>query len=131
MKCDVCFHHCDLKEGQTGFCRARMKEGKDRPRELWAFDLAWLSTRSRKKPLKEFYPGSLILSCGSYGCNLRCPFCQNFEISQYNRARKPDFYSPEELVKLALKAEKKAISVWLSPTTSQWWAMNTSAMRPN
>ena len=34
-----------------------------------------------KKPLSRFNPGSMILSVGSYGCNLRCPFCQNYDIS--------------------------------------------------
>ena len=38
-----------------------------------------------KKPLKRFYPGSCILSVGSYGCNMHCPFCQNAEISQVSK----------------------------------------------
>jgi pyruvate formate lyase activating enzyme len=106
MKCDVCFHHCDLQEGQVGFCRARgMKEGKIVPLNYGLLTSLALDP-IEKKPLKEFYPGSFILSCGSYGCNLRCPFCQNFEISQYNRASECDFYRPEELVKLALQSRK-------------------------
>jgi pyruvate formate lyase activating enzyme len=38
-----------------------------------------------KKPLKMFRPGSLVLSVGSFGCNLKCPFCQNHEISMVGR----------------------------------------------
>ncbi|MDD6318739.1 MAG: radical SAM protein, partial [Succinatimonas hippei] len=55
-----------------------------------------------KKPLRRFFPRSMILSVGSYGCNLRCPFCQNHEISM---AGKSDLRlkktTPEELVELA------------------------------
>lgn len=107
MKCDVCFRHCDLSEGQVGFCRARgCKNGR-----IQALNYGLLTSLAldpiEKKPLREFYPGSLILSCGSYGCNLRCPFCQNFEISQYNRKEECDYYSPEALVKLALRSQKE------------------------
>jgi len=107
MKCDVCFRHCDLAEGQVGFCRARgCKDGR-----IQALNYGLLTSLAldpiEKKPLKEFYPGSLILSCGSYGCNLRCPFCQNFEISQYNRKEECDYCPPEELVKLALQSRKE------------------------
>ena len=57
-----------------------------------------------KKPLAEFHPGCTLLSVGSYGCNLRCPFCQNYEISQAG----PDDIgwreaSPAKLVELALR----------------------------
>ncbi len=41
-----------------------------------------------KKPLARFFPGSRILSVGSYGCNLRCPFCQNYEITWSREAAK-------------------------------------------
>jgi pyruvate formate lyase activating enzyme len=107
MKCPVCFRHCDLQDGQTGFCKARIgKEGK-----VVAANYGLLTSLAldpiEKKPLREFYPGSLVLSCGSYGCNLRCPFCQNFEISQYNRAEEARFYSSEELVEVALSCQKE------------------------
>ncbi|MCR5613765.1 radical SAM protein, partial [Treponema sp.] len=58
-----------------------------------------------KKPLKMFYPGSMILSLGSYGCNLRCPFCQNSSISWSKEALeyrdRADYYESEEIVKSA------------------------------
>ena len=58
-----------------------------------------------KKPLRRFFPGSLILSAGSYGCNLRCPFCQNYEISWSDAAFKmadtAEYISPEELAHTA------------------------------
>ena len=52
-----------------------------------------------KKPLYHFYPGTKILSVGSYGCNLNCPFCQNHEISMVREEEvNTTFLSPEELV---------------------------------
>jgi pyruvate formate lyase activating enzyme len=55
-----------------------------------------------KKPLRRFHPGSLILSAGSYGCNLRCPFCQNYEISMEGPEAETVFLTPEELTAKAL-----------------------------
>ena len=80
-RCELCFHHCVLDEGQTGFCRARAcQAGK-----IVCLNYGKLTSLAldpvEKKPLRRFHPGSLILSVGSFGCNLRCPFCQNHEIS--------------------------------------------------
>ena len=79
--CEVCFRHCKIEEGGTGFCGARTcREGR-----VTAANYGKITSLAldpiEKKPLARFMPGSLILSLGSYGCNLRCPFCQNSEIS--------------------------------------------------
>ena len=81
-ECCVCFRKCELKEGQTGSCGARIcRDGKVRP--LWYGKVSSLALDPiEKKPLYHFYPGSVILSVGSFGCNLHCPFCQNHEIAQ-------------------------------------------------
>lgn len=81
MICQLCFHHCDLSEGQTGFCRARAcRDGAIVPLNYGKVSSLALDP-IEKKPLRRFRPGSMILSIGSFGCNLRCPFCQNHEIS--------------------------------------------------
>lgn len=81
VTCDLCFHHCRLEEGQTGFCRARAcQNGAVVPLNYGKLTSLALDP-IEKKPLRRFHPGSLILSAGSFGCNLRCPFCQNYEIS--------------------------------------------------
>ena len=81
MICELCFHHCDLSEGQTGFCRARAcRTGAIVPLNYGKVTSLALDP-IEKKPLRRFHPGSRILSVGSFGCNLRCPFCQNHEIS--------------------------------------------------
>ena len=104
--CDVCFRQCKIEEGQTGFCGARTCRGG----QIVAANYGRLTSLAldpiEKKPLKMFHPGSMILSLGSYGCNLRCPFCQNSSISWSQKAfeykDRAEFYEPEEVVKTAL-----------------------------
>ena len=97
-RCELCFHHCALDEGQTGLCRARAcQDGK-----IVSLNYGKLTSLAldpiEKKPLRRFHPGSLILSVGSFGCNLRCPFCQNHEISLAGDSGIPTVeVSPEQL----------------------------------
>ena len=109
--CDVCFRQCKIEEGQTGFCGGRTcRDG-----QIVAANYGRLTSLAldpiEKKPLKMFYPGSMILSLGSYGCNLRCPFCQNSSISWSQKVfeykDKADFYEPEEIVKAALELRSR------------------------
>jgi len=80
-RCDLCFHRCILEEGQKGVCRARScKDGVIKCDNYGLITSAALDP-IEKKPLRHFWPGKTILSLGSYGCNLRCPFCQNSDIS--------------------------------------------------
>lgn len=103
MRCETCFHHCEIPEGGRGFCRARICEnGAVRPENYGRLTSLALDP-IEKKPLHDFYPGSLILSAGSYGCNLRCPFCQNHEISQENLHSRSHCVSPDQLVAQAEK----------------------------
>lgn len=101
-QCGLCFHRCRLAEGQTGLCRARANRGG----RIVPLGYARLTSLAldpiEKKPLRRFRPGSLILSAGSFGCNLRCPFCQNAEISTAGEDFPARDCPPEELVQLAL-----------------------------
>ena len=109
--CEVCFRHCRIEEGETGFCGARtVKDGK-----VTAGNYGLMTSMALdpigKKPLRRFHPGSLILSVGSYGCNLRCPFCQNYEISWSDEAMSMAEYArfvpPEELAVMCAEREKE------------------------
>ena len=104
-ECTLCIHHCDLKEGQHGRCLARTcRNGK-----VIAGNYGCITSIAldpiEKKPLSHFYPGSRILSVGSYGCNLSCPFCQNHEISHPADLsilkKNSRFITPGELTDLA------------------------------
>lgn len=79
--CGLCFHRCVLDEGQAGFCRARANRGSTVVPLNYGKAVSLALDPIEKKPLRRFHPGALVLSVGSFGCNLRCPFCQNHEIS--------------------------------------------------
>ncbi len=97
--CTICPRRCVLEEGQTGFCRARENRGGKVVCGNYARVTALSLDPIEKKPLKRFHPGTRILSVGSYGCNLNCPFCQNSDISMANE-KTVDWriVTPEELV---------------------------------
>ena len=84
--CDLCPHACCLREDETGFCRARTNVGGViRPTNYGRLTALALDP-IEKKPLHHFHPGHAILSVGSYGCNLACPFCQNADIAAADAA---------------------------------------------
>ena len=103
--CDVCPHHCRLGEGQTGRCGARKNVRGELLCDNYGKVTSLMLDPIEKKPLKRFHPGSRILSIGSYGCNLSCPFCQNHEISMPKPGREPGYgvVLPEEIKDFALK----------------------------
>lgn len=105
--CNTCFRHCHLEEGMTGYCRARIcREGEVTPSGYGGITAISLDP-IEKKPLARFCPGSMVLSAGFLGCNLNCPFCQNYDISYAGKDKAleiPDtkYISPERLVETAL-----------------------------
>lgn len=101
--CQVCMHHCSLETGQRGLCRARKNENGKIICENYGRITSLALDAIEKKPLKLFHPGSRILSVGSYGCNLRCAFCQNHEISMSDFETVETIYiSPEDLTDKAV-----------------------------
>lgn len=106
--CQVCMHHCKLKPGQWGICRTRKNEAGKIVSESYGQVSSLALDPIEKKPLNRFYPGSKILSVGSFGCNLRCPFCQNHEISMVAPDMSEDRYlSPGTLALVAEDHRKK------------------------
>lgn len=111
--CTVCCRHCSLEEGKTGACGARRNIKGVISASNYGKLTALALDPIEKKPLSRFYPGSMILSVGSYGCSLRCPFCQNHEISlswrgrEKNRAVETAEYTPQELCDLALDLRER------------------------
>ena len=109
--CNVCFRHCNIPEGALGFCGARTcRDG-----QITAANYGWVTSLAldpiEKKPLARFHPGSYIVSVGSYGCNLRCPFCQNYQISWSDEARRlaktAEYIPPEELAAIAARTQSR------------------------
>ncbi len=110
-RCGVCFRRCDIPEGGRGFCGARICRDGAVTAGNYGRVTALALDPIEKKPLRRFHPGSLILSVGSYGCNLRCPFCQNHGISWSAEAMacgdKAEIWSPAELADAALRLRNR------------------------
>ena len=106
--CGVCFRHCEIPDGGLGFCGARTSKSGEVTASNYGRITSLALDPIEKKPLSRFYPGSMILSAGSYGCNLRCPFCQNYQISWSEEAfefsSRSELITPEELAEIALSA---------------------------
>jgi pyruvate formate lyase activating enzyme len=103
VKCTLCPHLCVLAGGKSGICRVRKNEDGVLVTETYGKACCLRFDPIEKKPLYHFYPGSVILSVGSVGCNLRCKFCQNWEISQ-TCARDYPYLKPvavEEIIRMA------------------------------
>lgn len=100
--CGICPHACALEEGQFGFCRARVCRNGSVECNSYGRITSLALDPIEKKPLREYMPGSLVLSLGSYGCNLHCAFCQNSEISQADARTAWRELSPHDLLRLAL-----------------------------
>lgn len=115
-------HHCALEPGQTGLCRARKNEGGKIVCDNYGMLTSMALDPIEKKPLHDFHPGSMILSVGSFGCNLRCPFCQNHEISMADgRSLDVGQASPGQLAATALtwKEQKKAGNIGIAYTYNE------------
>jgi len=103
VRCLLCPQHCLIEDGSAGFCRARVNyQG-----ELYSENYGKVSSIAldpiEKKPLYHYKPGSQILSVGSYGCNLRCLYCQNYSISQQKVSTR--YFDPASLLALLERFE--------------------------
>lgn len=103
VKCYLCPHHCKLKVGQKGSCQVRYNENG----KLYTQNYANVSSLAldpiEKKPLYHFFPSKMILSAGTYGCNLSCNFCQNHTIAQ--EIGKGPYITPNEMLAICLNAQ--------------------------
>ena len=98
VRCEICPRHCELLEGQVGYCKARHIISRENKPLYYGSVSSCALDPIEKKPLYHFHPEKMILSVGSLGCNMRCYFCQNHEISQIDGERQCIEKTPEELV---------------------------------
>lgn len=112
LRCTLCPHYCVVGENAEGLCKARgVRDGRmysltyGRPATI-------ISDEIEKKPLFHFYPGTRALSLGSYGCNVLCAGCQNWQISHASArtetARLP-FLAPADAVTMARKHKLRGV----------------------
>ncbi len=100
--CRLCPHECRIAPGSAGRCGARRNEGGVLVAATYGVLAAAHDDPIEKKPLWHFHPGREILSVGSWGCNLRCCYCQNHHLSQ--EAGEGCLRAPGDLVALAARA---------------------------
>jgi pyruvate formate lyase activating enzyme len=103
LECLLCPHYCKLGAGMTGICGVRKNTGIAIELLTYGVISGYSLDPIEKKPLYHFFPEKKILSVGSFGCNMRCDFCQNYNISQAVPGSLNQNMSPAELVNSALE----------------------------
>lgn len=115
IQCLACAHYCKIAEGQTGLCGVRLNEKQKINLLVYGRPFGTQIDPIEKKPLYHFLPGTDILSLGTFGCNFRCDFCQNWDISQLTRKgggvkndwkkllETFEYLSPQKLADIAIK----------------------------
>jgi len=131
VQCYLCAHFCLIKEGDFGFCAVR--QNKEGVLYTYAYGkiIAAQVDPIEKKPLYHFFPGTESFSIATIGCNFRCGFCQNWQISQANFKQgglsSGEPYEPGQLVDLAIKSGCKSISyTYTEPTIFFEFALDTA-----
>ena len=119
LECKLCPHHCQLAAGQLGFCRTRRNDEGQIKSLSYGLMTSLALDPIEKKPLYHFYPGSVILSVGSFGCNMACHFCQNYTISQGGEEEVRWQLSPEQLMELAMETSQKHGSIGVAFTYNE------------
>jgi len=111
IRCELCPRHCLILPGQTGSCRVRKNIDGQLYSLVYGQPIAIHIDPIEKKPLYHFQPGSRVFSLGTVGCNLRCSFCQNWDIST---ASPQEYHTkpvePEALVQKALVQQCQSIA---------------------
>ncbi len=121
VSCFLCSHHCLISDGKFGICQVRENRGGVLYTHAYGELIARNLDPVEKKPLYHFFPGSTSFSIAAVGCNFRCGFCQNWQISQVKEAKasglRPEEVKPEEVVQQARQSRSKSISyTYTEPT---------------
>jgi len=132
VRCHLCAHRCVIADGKKGVCRVRENQGGVLYTLVYGRTISQNVDPVEKKPLYHFYPGSLAYSIATPGCNFRCQWCQNWEISQMPReqdmiaGRKA---SPEQIVSAARETGSRSIAyTYTEPTIFFEYAYHTALL---
>lgn len=133
VKCNLCNHHCVIKDTKRGKCSVRENQGGVLKTLVYGKLIAQNIDPIEKKPLFHLMPGSLSYSIATVGCNFRCLFCQNADIAQmpsdHHGMIMGDDYTPEEVVRLAVKENCQSIAyTYTEPTIFFEFAYDTAKL---
>ena len=120
VRCNLCAHRCSIKEGNRGVCGVRENQGGTLYSLVYGRPISMAIDPVEKKPLFHFHPGSTAFSIATLGCNFRCRFCQNADISQWPRERGSivgDHVPPERVVEEARRYHSRSIAYTYSEPT--------------
>lgn len=125
IRCLSCGHKCKILDKRSGICKVRYNENG-----ILYVPYNYVCSINfdpiEKKPFFHVYPGSITLSFGMLGCNFKCSFCQNWDISQFMRDAKAEGrifkITPDKIIELAKEKHIKIItSTYNEPLiTSEW-----------
>jgi len=122
-QCLTCERRCNIAKGKMGFCQTRINQGGEIYTIVHGCIPALSFNPIEKKPLFHFYPGSVALTVGTYGCNFNCFWCQNHDLSHPGKSisdlvkNSENFISPEKFIDIALKNNCQGTSISFNEPT--------------
>jgi pyruvate formate lyase activating enzyme len=135
VQCNLCAHRCKIKPDHVGVCAVRENRDGTLYSLVYGRPISMAVDPIEKKPLFHFYPGTTSFSIATVGCNLRCRFCQNADISQWPRGREQiagDHVSPETVLKEARRYHCRSISyTYTEPTIFTEYAYDIAVLAHN
>lgn len=134
--CYLCNHHCKISDKSFGICGMRENRGGKLFTYAYGEVIAAHVDPVEKKPIFHLLPGSFSFSIATAGCNFRCGFCQNWQISQLSKKKDLPIEGtailPDEIVKLAQAKECQSISyTYTEPTIFFEYAYETAKLAKN
>ncbi|MFX1420585.1 MAG: AmmeMemoRadiSam system radical SAM enzyme [Promethearchaeota archaeon] len=122
-QCFTCERKCKITKGKAGFCHTRINQDGEIYTIVYGLIPALSFNPIEKKPLYHFYPGSVAITIGTYGCNFDCFWCQNHHLSKTDPSKAiqfatlKEFISPKKIIEIALKRKCKGTSVSFNEPT--------------
>lgn len=116
VQCLLCPHQCKIKPGKKGICRVRSNQAGNLTTSNYGQVASLALDPIEKKPLYHFFPGQMILSAGTYGCNLSCSFCQNYALAHQTPQTQ---YIPAETMLTIAERSRNAGSIGLAFTYNE------------
>lgn len=118
VRCELCAWRCLIPNDESGICGVRINQKGVLYSKNYGKIVYMDQQPIEKLPMFHFYPGSETISLASFGCNMKCKFCINSDISQKDAGR-GDKYTPEEVIKLANKKGVKVVAfTYTEPTVN-------------
>ena len=128
VQCTLCPLFCVIREGEAGMCRVRVNRGRKLYTMVYGQPCTVAFHPVEQGPIFHAYPGSSCLGIATAGCNLRCKYCQNWQMSQFD-ARETDNYDlpPESVANLAVEKKCRAVVfAYTEPVVSFEYTMATA-----